>query len=157
MTEKTKIKLNNVISKFSKEYQGLFREIAEYIISLGYNPKVNAGETYADFIKSKHGKTIMKIEMGYDNPSIPRLSIRFDALPVCSGIFQEAIEHFIERCSRCRKCTGKLGNKYVLPDGREIFPCRAVIYMPFFNADNLSEVKDALKMQDDFLMTHCSK
>jgi hypothetical protein len=155
MAEKTKIKLDNVICKFSKENQELFRELTEYIVSLGYNPKVNARET--DFIKSKHGKTIMKIETGYGSSPVPRLNIRFDAMPVCIGIFQEAIEHFIERCSRCRKCTGKLGNKYVLPDGRETFPCRAVIYMPFFNADNLSEVKDALKMQDDFLMTHCSK
>jgi len=157
VTEKTKIKLDHVISKFSDEYKALFQEITEHIISLGYTAKVNVKETYADFVKSKHGKTIMKIECGYDNPQIPRLSIRFDALPVCSGHFQEAIEHFIEGCPSCRKCNGRFGNKYVLSDGREVFPCRATIYMPFFNTDTLSEVKEALSIQDDFLIKHHSK
>ena len=149
MTEKTRIKLDSVISKFLDEYRDLYRELVEYVVSLGYSAKVNAKETYADFVKSKHGKTIMKIECGYENPAIPRLSIRFDALSVCSGNFQKAIERFIEGCPNCRKCNGRFGNRYLLSDGREVFPCRATIYMPSFG---LLEVKEALKLQDDFLM-----
>jgi len=160
MTEKTRIKLENVISKFPSEYRESFRNIIEYVISLGYNPKVNAGETYADFVKNKHGKVIMKIENGYEKPpmpKLPRMNIRLDALPVLAGIFQEAILHFKEsHCLKCGKCDGKYGLKYILLNGKEVYTCRHTIYIPSFNADNITIIKETLKLQDEYLIKHYS-
>ena len=105
MTEKTRHKLDNVISKFPDEYQPIYREIVDYTVSLGYTAKVNAKETYADFIKSKHGKIRVKIECGYEKPpasKIPRLNIRFDVLPRLFGMFEDASLQF--KKSHCHKC-----------------------------------------------------
>ena len=161
MTEKQKISLDTIISAVSDDYRDSFRQVAEYAISLGYNPKLNAKKTYADFIKSKHGKTLMKIDTDPKFP--PRLAIRFDALPVYSGIFLEAIEYRVDlleqmghkvRCWGCKKCDGTIGYKYKLSDGREGFLCgRGVIDIPSFAAEHISKIKDALKVQDDFLMS----
>ena len=156
MTEKTKIKLNNVISKFPNEYQELYRDITEHVISLGYNPKVNAGETYADFVKSKHGKIIMKIECGYEKPpllKIPRLNIRFDVLSILSGIFEDAfLQYKKSHCPKCGKCDGKFGVKYILSSKNEVYTCRSTIYIPSFDACNLTEIKEVLKTQDEHLI-----
>jgi len=160
MTEKQKVKVNNVIQKFPNEYNELFQEIVEYITSLGYIPKVNANETYADFIKNKHGRVIMKIECGYEKPpaiKIPRLNIRLDALPKCTGIFEEAVLHFKKTfCPKCGKCDGKYGLNYVLSNGGEIYTCRHTIHIPSFNTDTISEIKQALKIQDDYLLKNYS-
>ena len=156
MTEKTRIKLDNVISKFPAEYQESYRGITEYVISLGYNPKVNAGETYADFVKSKHGKIIMKIECGYEKPpasKIPRLNIRFDVLPTLFGMFEDAFLQFKKsHCPKCGKCNGKFGLKYMLSNENEVYTCRSTIYIPSFNTDNISEIKEVLKAQDEHLI-----
>ena len=156
MTEKSKIKLDNVISKFPDEYKELFKEIVEYVISLGYNPKVNINETYVDFVKSKHGKIIMKIECGYEKSpaiKIPRLNIRFDALPNLYGIFEEAVLYYKKvNCSRCGKCDGKHGLKYILSNKNEVYICRYTIYIPTFNITNILLIKEALKIQDHYLM-----
>ena len=156
MTEKARIKLENVISKFPAEYQELYRNIAEYVISLGYSPKVNAGETYADFVKSKHGKIIMKIECGYEKPpalKIPRINIRFDVLPNLSGMFEDAVLQFKKsHCPKCGKCNGTFGVKYTLSNEKEVYTCRSTIYMPSFDTNNLSEIKEVLKAQDEHLV-----
>jgi len=156
MTQKTGIKLENVISKFPKEHQELFRDIAEYVISLGYNPKVNAKETYADFVKSKHGKIILKIECGYEKPpatKIPRLNIRFDVLPKLFGIFEDALLQFKKsHCPKCGKCHGKFGLKYTLSNGNEVYTCRSTIYIPSFDTNNMPEIKEVLKAQDEHLI-----
>ena len=158
MTEKTKIKLDTLISKFPDEYRIFFREIAEHAISLGYNPRFNDKISYADFVKSKHGKTILKISP-YPNCSLlrlPALNMRFDGLPVCHGIFQEAAEFSAnaEHCIKCNKCGGSRKIKYTLSDGSEIFGCcQHIRDIPSYSIENLSEIKDALKTQDDYLMS----
>jgi hypothetical protein len=153
MTEKQKVSFEKIIGAIPVNSREAYREVAEYIMSLGYNPRLNGGETYADFIKSKHRKTIMKIETG----KTPRLAIRFDALPVCSGIFKEAVEkRKMSYCPKCKyKCNGNNGisKKYVLPDGRECYICNVVIDIPAFNAENVSKIKEVLKIQDEHLMS----
>lgn len=162
MTEKKLAKIDKLISAISKDDQKPFREVAEYVVTLGYNPKLNGKETYADFIKSKHGKTIMKIDIDPRFP--PRLAIRCDALPAWSGIFYKALEKRVDllegmghtvRCWGCGKCDGTIGYAYSLTDGREGFLCgRGVIDLPTFSSENVAEVKEALKVQDDFLMSN---
>ena len=165
MTEKQKSALHKIITALSSERRESFREVAEYAVSLGYMPKLNAKGTYADFIKSKHGRTILKIDI---NAVPPRLALRFDALRVYSGIFQEAVEsrvNLLERfewftgnCHNCGKCDRTQGYSYELSDGRKGFFCGAgVIDMPFFGDEHIAEIKDALKTQDDYLMSLFAK
>ena len=160
MTEKQKTALETIISALPDYSQGAFREIAEYAMSLGYTPKLNKKNTYADFIKSKHKKTIMKIDAAYQ---APRLAVRFNALPVCTGIFQMAVEERLKICGSygsCKTCAGTFGDIYTLPNGKKVRICNAVIdvysavsSIPFFSAANIAEIKEALKLQDDFLMS----
>jgi hypothetical protein len=155
MTEKQRISLEKIISALPENRQEAFREIAEYVMSLGYSPKMNPRGTYADFVKSKHKKTIMKIDTIGDTP---RLAIRFDAIPVCFGILQEAVEKRAKECGKynsCSKCdgSGEYLKKYTLPNGRECYICNAVIDIPAFNVENIPEIKEALRIQDEFLMS----
>ncbi|MDR0324689.1 MAG: hypothetical protein LBI19_01165 [Oscillospiraceae bacterium] len=159
MTEKQKINLQKILFALPDDYREAYREVAEYAMSLGYNPKLNPGETYADFVKSKNRRTVMKI----DTNGQPRLAVRFDALPVCTGIFEEAVEHRRKPCitreyNHCARCEGTWGSKYTLPDGKEYVICSTVIDIPAFSvsnisADSISAVKEALKVQDDYLMS----
>ena len=158
MTEKQKTALETIISALPDYSQKAFREVAEYAISLGYTPKLNKKKTYADFIKSKHKKTIMKIDTAYQ---APRLAVKFNALPVCTGIFQKAVEERLKICGSyesCKKCGRTFGDLYTMPNGKEIRICNAVIDVysavsdiPFLSAVNIAEIKEALKLQDDFL------
>ena len=152
MTDKTKIKLDNVIAKFPGEYQPIYREIIDYAVSLGYTAKINKNETYADFIKSKHGKIIMKIECGYKGSQIPRLNLRLDAMHPYEGIFKKALEHRISFCQHCNRCHGSIGIKYVFPNGETGYVCSATIYLPDFSANDIPAVKNALMIQDTFLI-----
>ena len=165
MTEKQNYAFNKIINAISGDNKSAFREVAEYAISLGYMPKLNANETYADFIKSKVKKMIMKIDTDFKYP--PRLAINFFAIPEYTGIFAEAIEFRVHllaqhghtaRCWGCKKCDGTRGYQYKFPDGREIFLCGAgAIDIPSFGAENVTLIKNALKIQDEFLMSEIKK
>ena len=159
ITEKQKYALNQVITALPDKYREAFRGVAEYTVSLGYAPKLNAKGTYADFVKSKHGKTILKIDTA---ASPPRLAIRFDTLLEYSGMFQEAVENRVDlleksdwfkgSCHGCGKCDGTQGYAYALNDGRKGFFCGSgVIDLPPFDDESISAIKDALKAEDDYL------
>jgi len=152
MTEKTRHKLDNVIAKFPDEYQPIYREIIDYAVSLGYTAKINKNETYADFIKSKHGKIIMKIECGYKGSQIPRINLRLDAMHPYEGILMKAMESRISFCRQCNKCHGSVGIKYSFPNGETGYICSATIYLPDFSANDVPAVKNVLMKQDIFLM-----
>jgi len=163
MTEKQQNAFNKIISALPDDCRELFREIAEYATSLGYYPKTNAKETYADFIKIKNRRTILKIDTA-SKP--PRLAINFFALPEYPGIFYEAVSMRVDlleqmgytpRCWGCGKCDGTIGYVYALSDGRKGFLCgRGVIELPSFDVENVAEVKEALRIQDEFFMKHYS-
>lgn len=169
ITEKQKYAINKIISNMPDDLREIYREIAEYAISLGYMPTIKGvNETYADFSKSKVKRTILKIDTDPNFP--PRLAMKFFAIPVYSAIFQEALReriNVLERlkcapvslsCGGCGKCDGTHGYYYTYPDGRKVFLCgMEVITVPSFCADNISEVKEALKTQDEFFMEHISK
>ena len=164
MTEKQKNTLNETIIALPNEYQKEFREIAEYTISLGYMP-VKKG-TYTDFVKSKVKRTILKIDF---NPKIPRLGMKFYAIPEYTGIFGEAIKNALEYYSKLKYeikpyCTGCMQRRngrckepqgYIisLPDGKQGFICGfGMITLPSFTEENVREIKEALKIQDEFFM-----
>jgi len=160
MTAKQKYAFDKVIGATSGDVQDAFREVAEYAISLGYMPKLNADETYADFIKSKVKRMLIKIDTDFKYP--PRLAMNFFAISAYTGIFAEAIEYrtnlltqlgHTPRCWGCKKCDGSRGYNYEPPDGRKIFLCgRGAIDIPSFGIENVTQIKDALKIQDEFFM-----
>ena len=171
MTEKQKDTLEKIISALPNNFREAFREVAEHAISLGYMPVAKGTKTtYADFTKSKIKRTILKIDLTVDPP---RLGMKFYAISEYFGIFQEAIEERIRyysklkyeitsHCTGCMhiksgKCKGAQGYTFIFPDGRQGFICGfCVIPLPSFTAENVPEVKEALKLQDDYFMKQTS-
>ena len=162
MTEKQKHALSKVMDALPDDCRGVFREIAEYAISLGYMPALKGARgTYLDFMKSKVKRMILKIDTDPKFP--PRLAIKFFAIPAYTGIFLESIVKRLDvlaqygvptGCYGCGRCDRTWGYTYALPDGRQGFLCGgAVIDLPSLGAEHVSEVKNALKMQDDFFVS----
>jgi len=159
MSEKQEYALHKILSSLPDDCREPFREVAEYAISLGYVPKLNAKETYADFNSTKTKRIILKIDAA---ATPPRLAMQFCPMPAYSGIFYDAIVERVgilvqmghtPRCWGCGKCDGTEGHTYVLSDGKTGFLCgRGVMTLPSFCAENVSEVKAALKAQDDYLL-----
>jgi len=156
MTERQEYALKKVISILPDECRNAIQEIADYVISLGYMPR-GKGENYVDFTKAKVKRTILKIST---NPKFPFLSMKFYAMPKYSGIFQKAIDDrlltwnrlkYETRCFGCGKCNGSEGYSITLADGKEGFLCGfGVLPLPSFNAENVIQVKEAIKAQDEF-------
>ena len=172
MTEKQKVTLDKIINALPDNYRKTFREIAEYTISLGYTPVLKGTKkNYADFSKNKINRTILKIDAG---PTPPRLAMKFYAFPEYTGVFHDAIEKSIMEHSRLKyeiksHCTGCMqrkngrcnepeGYNISLPDGKQGFICGfGIMSLPSFSDENISEVKAALKAQDDYFIKHCSE
>jgi hypothetical protein len=171
MTEKQKYALNKTISALPEEFQKAYREVAEYAISLGYMPVLKgANETYTDFIKSKTKRTILKIEF---NANPPNLGIKFYAIPEYHGIFHKAIEESLkyhaklnyeikEHCTGCMqrrngRCNEPQGYTFKFPDEKQGFICGfGIVRLPSFSDENVEEVKEALKLQDEHFMKQIS-
>ena len=148
-----------IISALPGDCRQSFREIAECAVSLGYMPAVKGTrKDYADFSNSKLKRTIMKINTDPKFP--PGLAIKFYALPIYSPYFQSAIDDRLStwkrlgykaRCFGCGKCDGSEGYPVTLPDGNEGFLCGfGLLPLPAPSGENIPEVKEALRLQDDF-------
>jgi hypothetical protein len=142
----------------------MFQELAEYAISLGYTPKKTTSKDFVlDFSKSKVKRTIMKLEI-HDNAkkeNPPGLRLKFFANKEYSDIFQRGIQRVIEEydgrytgCYGCGKCKGHLdGYTYIYPDGKRVFRCGGeLIAIHGFGLHNVSEIKNLIKVQDEFFM-----
>ena len=167
MTEKQSYAFNKIVDALPEDCREAFREIAEYAVALGYTPALKgAKKNYADFSKSKINRTILKIDTGSEPP---RLAMKFYALHEYTGIFKEAIDESIREHSRLNyeikpHCTGCMqrrngrcdepqGYTVTLPDGNQGFICGfGILSLPSFSAENIPEVKAALKAQDDYFM-----
>lgn len=160
MTEKQKNALNTVLSALPDDCRESYREIAEYVISLGYMPALKGTrKDYADFTNGKLKKTILKINT---NPDFCCISIKFYSIPHYTGVFQEALDErlaywgklgYEAKCFGCGKCDGTHGYKCTLPNGKKGFLCGfGLIPMPTFRAENIEEVKEALKLQHEFFV-----
>ena len=164
MTEKQKYALNKIVTALPNDCREAFKDVAEYAISLGYMPVIKGSETYVDFVKSKIKRTILKIDL---NSNPPRLGMKFYAIPEYFGIFQAAIEERIKYysklkyeikayCTGCMqsrngRCGGSQGYTFILPDGKQGFLCGfGIIPLPLFTGNNVRDVKEALKLQDEF-------
>jgi hypothetical protein len=140
----------------------LFGEIAEYTISLGYIPKKAKTRVFnIDFSKNKLNKTILKLEAPDPKyvESSPGIRLKFYANKDYSYIFKQSIKHVIEEfdgrytgCYGCGKCKGTLeGYIYTYSDGKNIFRCGGeLISIKDWHSKNLSEIKQLMKVQDEF-------
>ena len=160
MTQKQAEALDKIIAKLLREHQESFREVAEYVISLGYMPTLKGRKkSYVDFSKSKINRTILKIDAGLN---APKLAVKFFAIPVYSGVFEDTIKERLAywnklgyevHCFACGKCNGTQGYAVGLPDGKQGFLCGfGVVPLPSFCDENIKEVKEALKIQDEFFV-----
>lgn len=158
MTEKQRAALETVLAALPEECRESYREVAEYAISLGYMPVLKgARKDYADFTKSRTRRTILKIST---NPKYREISMKFFALPAYARVFRDALAarlaHWRElgyepHCFGCGKCDGTLGYSVALPEGGEGFLCGfCLVPLPTFCAQDVPEVKEALRVQDAF-------
>ena len=116
MTEKQKNALDTILMALPDDCRESYREIAEYVIGLGYMPVLKgARKDYADFINAKLKRTILKINT---NPDYRWIAIKFYAISDYSGILQQAIDERIAywnklgydtKCFGCGKCDGTQG------------------------------------------------
>ncbi|MDR1117239.1 MAG: hypothetical protein LBL09_03205 [Oscillospiraceae bacterium] len=164
MTSKQTDSFDKIISMLTEDCRESVREVAKYAVSLGYMPALKgSGKNYADFSNSKLNRTILKIQT---NPKFPYLEIKFYAVAAYSAFFQKAIEyrlstwnrlHYETRCFGCGKCDGTEGYMVTLPDGKEGFLCGfGLLPLPSFDAENIAEVREALRLQDEFFRGHVS-
>lgn len=148
-------------------YKAIFLELAEYAISLGYNPVRNkTSDITIDFRKNKIKKTIMKMEakeqkhdgFNYGERDIPGLRLRFFAVADYSDIFKRGIQRVIEDfngrytgCYGCGRCDGMDGYTFVYPDGRQVYRCASELISIFdFEEKDILEIKQLLKSQADY-------
>lgn len=162
INEKNAQILKNFILELPENYRDMFRDIAEYSISLGYTPKRTKSKDFAlDFSKNKVKRTIMKMEI-HDNAirmNNPGLRLKFYANKEYSNIFKQGIQRVVEEfdgkytgCYGCGKCKGELeGYTYTYDDGKEIFRCGGeLISIHNFSAENIPEIKTLMRAQDEF-------
>lgn len=165
MTEKTKQLLDLFLAELPADYADMFMELAYYAVSLGYTPKKTKSKNFVlDFSKSKVKRTIMKMEI-HDNAIEtrgPGLRLKFFANKDYSIIFQNGIKRVIEGfggkytgCYGCGRCKGDLeGYTYIYPDGKSVFRCGGELIAVYdFTSEHISEIKNLLKVQDDFFMS----
>ena len=162
MTEKQKNALNKIISALPDDCRESYLEIAEYAISLGYMPVLTGkNKDTVNFRKSKIKKTILRIK----KPQ--QIAMSFYALREYTGVFKEAIDRRFDiknmyrhetrrfECeSKCGQCgDGAYGYSIILPDGKYGFGCgHCVVVLPTFRPENIQEVKNALKIQNEFYL-----
>lgn len=170
MNEKQKNLMNEFFTHINDTYHGMFLELAEYAILLGYTPVRNKTQDFSiDFRKNKIKKAIMKMEeieqrhddYGYGERNIPGLRFKFFACKEYSDLFQKGIQRVIEEydgkytgCYGCGRCKGQLlGYIYRYPNGKKVFRCGTEFISIYdFTNDNISEMKKLMKEQDVFYM-----
>jgi hypothetical protein len=145
-------------------YKVMFKEIAEYAISLGYLPKKAKSKDFAlEFSKSKVNRTIMKmvIHCSGTNKHIPELRLKFYTNKDYSDIFKQGIRTVIEEfggkytgCYGCGRCKGELeGYTYEYADGTKVFRCgNELISIQNISQENVPEIKALIEEQNEFFM-----
>ena len=163
MTEKQKNAFNKIISTLPDDCRESYLEIAEYAISLGYMPVLTGkNEDAVNFSKSKTKRTILRIKL-------PRqIAMSFYAFTEYKGVFKEALDGRYRgdnigsetrrfdcenKCGQCGYGAYGYGYSIPLPNGNYGFICgHCVLPLPIFSAENIQEVKEALKTQDEFYL-----
>ncbi|MDF2984549.1 MAG: hypothetical protein K0R50_59 [Eubacterium sp.] len=98
VNEKSNQLLSSFISDLPENFRDIFKEIAEYSISLGYLPKRTKSKDFAiEFSKSKVKRTILKMVLHNDIMKHgPELRLKFYANKDYSDIFKQGIQTVIE-------------------------------------------------------------
>ena len=164
INEKNTQLLNDFINELPEIYQEMFKDIAEYTISLGYTPKKTKSKDFVlDFSKSKVKRTILKMEI-HDNAKKengPGLRLKFYASKDYSDIFKKGVQKVIEEfngkytgCYGCGRCKGELGGyTFIYSNGTNVFRCgNELIAIHNFSSKNVAEIKSLLKAQDEFFI-----
>jgi hypothetical protein len=165
MTKKQTDALESILSALPDDFKKNFREIAEHAIYLGYMPAIKGvRKDYLDFSNSKLKRTILKIKTDPKFP--PYLELKFYAIPAYSSYFQKAIDNRLStwkrlnyeaRCFGCGRCDGMEGYSVILPDDKKGFLCGfGLLPLPPLESENVSEVKDAINLQDEFFRKQAS-
>jgi len=161
MKENTQL-LNDFFNELPEVYQEMFKDIADYTISLGYTPKKTKSKNFAiDFSKSKVKRTILKLEIhenaNQENP--PGLRLKFYASKEYSDIFKNSVQKVIEEfngkytgCYGCGRCKRELeGYNFTYSNGTSVFRCgNELISIHNFSSKNVPEIKSLIKVQDEF-------
>lgn len=168
MNQNQKDLLNSFLDSINKDYYEMFLELAQYAVALGYTPRRNKTQDFSiDFYKNKFKTSVMKMEVqeqkhdgySYGERNIPGLRLKFYASSNYSDVFKNGIKNVIEEfdgkytgCYGCGRCKEQLeGYTYIYPDGKKVFRCgRELISIFDFSKENLQEIKDLIKRQDEF-------
>lgn len=169
LKDKEKQLLNQLLNSVQKDYINVCKELIEYAVSLGYLPhKTQASGFAVSFTGKKTNRTVIKISpvTGLNHKKfIPELRIKFSASKNYSDIFANAVKNEAENhggiytgCFSCGKCPDAESKmyKYVYPDGKIVRLCAEVMLAPDWNKENLPEIKEVIKTQDDFWLKEFS-
>jgi len=169
MTKAQAQKIDTLIAALPQDERGLYREIAEHAVALGYAPapvKNVHGLTGAmAFTKAKVGKRLCKISPPSENLGNGKalygkgktiLALAFYATPLYSALFRNAIEQELATvpankrgCSACQACNG--GYTYVSSDDRITGSCQwKLVELPPISHAHVDEIKAMMKTQDEF-------
>lgn len=167
MNDKQRAVTEQLLSQLDDSYRTIFAELAEYAVSLGYNPVRNKTQDVTiDFRNNRVKKTIMKFEVReqkhdgykYGERNHPGLRLRFYASSDYSELFRHGIRNVIEEfegrytgCYGCGRCDGTEGYTYLYPDGRQVYRCGSELISIFdFSKDNIPEIKKLLSQQAEY-------
>lgn len=160
--------LNEFLEELPEESRSMYREIAEYAMSLGYFPKKTTSKDFAlDFPKSRVKRTILKMEVHSNaiKSNDPGLRLKFYACGEYSEVFQEGIRKVIEEfggkytgCYGCGRCGGKPeGYTFRYPDGKKVFRCGGeLIAVSGVGPEHVPEIRELIRKQDEFFLSKIS-
>lgn len=164
LKEKETELLNKLFSDIPKDYIDVCRELVEYAVTLGYMPYQTKSSGFGiSFTSKKTNRTLIALSpttgLNYKK-FIPALRILFSATKNYSDIFHEAVKEEIEShggiyvgCYGCGKCSGGQDSYvYIYPDGRSTFKCRDTMMSPDWRSENMQEIMEMMKTQNDFWM-----
>lgn len=151
--EKSILLIEALIDTVPEQEKAMYREIAEFALSLGYKPqKVNKEGFTLDFINNTKRKKILKLAKD-------DIRLKFYASDNYSQKFQDGIKKVIEAfggkytgCYGCGRCdNGIQGYDYQYPDGKVIFRCGSeLIAVKGITAEDIPEIKRLMKTQDAY-------
>jgi len=170
MTDNQKEKINGLLDSLQIDDRETYRLIIEHAVKLGYAPSqvknVHGLTGVVVFSKSRVGKVrrLCKISPSSEgknkklyNTGKPLLSLSFSATKNYSDMFHEAVRQEYETlkggfkgCKGCNSCASPYVYRY--PDGKTVLCCGGdkLMELPQIGMENLDEIKDMMKSQDDF-------
>lgn len=134
-------------------HEQFFREIADYLIHLGYRPQLMPTKDLI-VIFSKRGKKIAKF--AYSHQQGASFHMKFYAAPSYPVYCQECLKHTIEEfdyryTGMIQGAIAHVGYQYHYPDGRDYFYFHLeMIDMKLPPLEVIDELKLLLHIQDDY-------